>query len=52
MFEEMAYTIGKPFREEIPMSQLLIYAVAYAILAYIAFDAVRIVGSYMKSAVE
>lgn len=52
MLQEMFYTLGKPFREPIPMSQLLLFAVVYAVIAYIAFDAVRIVGSYIKSAAE
>lgn len=52
MLQEVFDTLGKPFREPMPFPKLLLYIVLYAIIAYVAFDATRIVGSYIKSAVD
>lgn len=52
MLSEMYQTLTKPLREEMPLSQLALYVLLYAVLAWVAFDATRIVGSYIKSAVD
>lgn len=52
MLQEMYTTLSKPFREEMPVADLLLFTVIYAIIAYVAFDATRIVASYLKSVAD
>lgn len=50
MFSDITGSITRPYRKEVPLTDLLLYMGLFLILAWIAYDMLRILSTWMASA--
>lgn len=51
MLDAMGNTVLKPWREEMPLKDLVLWAVVFAIVAFVVYDMLRILASWMAQSV-
>lgn len=51
MLDALGNTISKPWREEMPLKDLVLWAVVFAIVAFVVYDMLRILSSWMAQSV-
>jgi len=52
MFQDVGDWVTLPFKEGIPISRLVLIIILFAIAAFIVFDALRILKSWMEAATD
>jgi hypothetical protein len=52
LYSDMGGWLSQPFKREMPISQLLLIFVLFLIVAFIVFDMLRILKSWMDAATE
>lgn len=52
LYSDMGNWLSKPFRQDMPISQLLLIGVLFLIVAFIVWDMLRILKSWMDAATE
>jgi len=52
LYSDMGNWLSSPFKKDMPISQLLLIFVLFIIVAFIVFDMLRILKSWMEAATE
>jgi hypothetical protein len=52
MLTDLYATITKPFREALPLPELALWIVIYALVAFALWDVLRILASFLSTAIE
>jgi len=52
MFADITGSIKRPFTKQMPLSNLALYFALFLILAWIAYDGMRIVSSWLATVAE
>lgn len=49
MLNEFGQVVTRPFREEIPTKDVILYIILYIVAAWAIYDMLRILSTWMKS---
>ncbi len=52
MFNDLIGSVKRPFTKEMPLSSLLLFIALFLILAWVAYDGLRILSSWVASAAQ